>query len=84
MAARHADCPLKPENNWASDSTTDLLVPKLAASAISMSTKQIFSCKLQFKYQKYTRGWAVGWVASTRGLDPKWHFFVFAYSFVLN
>jgi hypothetical protein len=25
--------------------TTDLLVPKLAAFAISMSTKQIFSCK---------------------------------------
>ena len=25
--------------------TTDLLVPKLVASAISMSTKQIFSCK---------------------------------------
>ncbi len=23
---------------------------------------QYFRVKLQFKYQKYTRGWAVGWV----------------------
>jgi hypothetical protein len=34
----------------------DRLVPKLAAYAISLSAKHK---KLYFKYEQYTRGWAV-------------------------
>jgi hypothetical protein len=53
--------------------TTDLLVPKLAASAIYLSIKQIlwhkygkvylcqyFRKKLDFKYPKHVCGWAIG------------------------
>jgi hypothetical protein len=50
---------------------SDRLVPKLAAFAISLSKKQISDVKLHFKYQKYTRGWAVGWVRlGSPGTEP--------------
>ena len=41
---------------------------------------QYFRAKLQFKYQKYTRGWAVGWVVFIGYTDPTAVAFLFAVS----
>ena len=40
--------------------TLDRLFPNQATLAISLITERIFSQETSFRYQKYTRGWAIG------------------------